>query len=89
MKSVALHLLGQVGYGLPIERRFVGAAHAGVRTSEYGRGFQLGYAVQVLKHDSPDLQRGIDAERLQRPVLGPDEVAGANQRVIGHASLGW
>ena len=32
----------EVGYGLPIGRRFVGTPRIGVRTSEYGRDYRLG-----------------------------------------------
>ena len=93
------HLLGsggnrldtEVGYGLPIGARFVGTPRVGLRTSQYGRDYRIGYGMQVLKQGNVSLQLGIDAERRESPVFHQlqDERAGADQRVIGHASLGW
>ena len=39
----------EVGYGRPIGRRFVGTPRVGVRTSEYGQDYRLGYGVEVLE----------------------------------------
>ena len=93
------HLLGtggnrldtEVGYGLPIGARFVGTPRIGLRTSEYGRDYRIGYGMQVLEQGNLSLQLGIDAERRESPVFHhlQHERAGADQRVIGHASLGW
>ena len=71
------HLLGgggnrldtEVGYGLPIGARFVGTPRAGVRTSEYGRDYRVGYGMQVLEQGRLNLELGIDAERRQSPVF--------------------
>ena len=52
-----------VGYGLPIGSRFIGTPRAGVRTSEYGRDYRIGYGMQVLKQGGLYLQLGVDAER--------------------------
>ena len=38
----------EVGYGLPIGTRFVGTPRVGLRTSEYGRDYRVGYGMQVL-----------------------------------------
>ena len=39
----------EVGYGMPIGSRFVGTPRAGVRTSEYGRDYRVGYEMQVAR----------------------------------------
>lgn len=95
------HLLGsggnrldtEVGYGLPIGARFVGTPRIGLRTSEHGRDYRIGYTVNALEQDAINLQLGIDAERRESPMfygLGQRlERSGADQRVIGHATLGW
>ena len=95
------HLLGgggnrletELGYGVPIGARFVGTPRVGLRTSEYGRDYRIGYGMQVLEQGRLNLQLGIDAERRESPVFygleqGPER-SGADQRVMGTASLGW
>lgn len=95
------HLLGsggnrldtEVGYGLLIGARFVGTPRIGLRTSEYGRDYRIGYTLNALEQDAINLQLGIDAERRESPMFyglgqGPER-SGADQRVIGHATLGW
>ena len=82
----------EVGYGLPIGRRFVGTPRIGLRTSEYGRDYRVGYGVQVLEEGPLQLQLGIEAERRVSPVFGfGHSVAGgtADQRVLGQASVEW
>ena len=37
-----------IGYRLPIGSRFVGTPRAGMRTSEYGRDFRVGYGMNIL-----------------------------------------
>ena len=93
------HLLGgggnrldtDVGYGLPIGARFVGTPRVGLRTSEYGRDYRVGYGMQVLEQSRLNLELGIDAERRESPVFHhlQDKRASADQRVIGQARLGW
>ena len=93
------HLLGgsgnrletEIGYGLPIGARFIGTPRVGLRTSEYGRDYRIGYGMQVLEQQKLTLELGVNAERRESPVFHylQDERAGADQRVIGHASLGW
>ena len=80
----------EVGYGMPLGGRFVGTPRAGVRTSEYGRDYQLGYGVEIVEQGRWNLQVGVDAERRQTPVSHPLERSqGAEQRVIGRASVQW
>ena len=56
----------EMGYGVPIGSRFVGTPRAGVRTSEYGRDYRIGYGMQVLEQGRLKLQLGVDAERRER-----------------------
>ena len=92
------HLLGgggnrldtEVGYGLPIGGRFVGTPRVGMRTSEYGRDYRVGYSMQVLKRSGLNLELGIDAERHESPVSHLQKGSGgADQRVLGRATIQW
>ena len=92
------HLLGggsqrldtEVGYGLPIGARFVGTPRAGMRTSEYGRDYRIGYGMQVLEQGKLNLQLRIDAERRENPLFQMQEQgAGSDQRVLGRATVQW
>ena len=80
----------EVGYGLPIGARFVGTPRVGVRTSEHGRDYRVGYGMQVLEQGRLNLELGVDAERRVSPVFGLRPSGGAaNQRVVSRASLSW
>ena len=80
----------EVGYGIPIGSRFVGTPRAGVRTSEYGRDYRIGYGMQVLEQGKLNLQLGIDAERRESPLFQMEEQgAGTDQRVLGRATVQW
>ena len=92
------HLLGsggnrldtEVGYGVPIGARFVGTPRIGIRTSEYGQDYRLGYGVEVLEQGRLNLQLGVEAERRMSPVFGMrDAVNTADQRVLGTAGVQW
>ena len=65
----------------------------GLRTSEYGQDYRVGYGMQVLKEGQLRLQFGVQAERRVSPVFGFGHgVAGgggADQRVLGQASVEW
>ena len=63
----------EVGYGLPIGSRFVGTPRAGVRTSEYGRDYRIGYGVGVLEQGRLTLQIGVDAERRESALVQMQE----------------
>ena len=81
----------EVGYGLPLGSRFVGTPRVGLRTSEYGRDYRVGYGLEVLEQGSLRVQLGVEAERRVSPVLGRlgDAAGGADQRVLGQASVEW
>ena len=80
----------EVGYGMPIGSRFVGTPRAGVRTSEYGRDYRIGYGMQVLEQGKLNLQLGVDAERRESPLFQMQEQeAGTDQRVLGRATVQW
>ena len=80
----------EVGYGLPLGARFVGTPRVGMRTSEFGRDYRLGYRVEVLEQGNVNLQLGVDAERRVSPVLGlRTGGGGADQRVVSRASVSW
>ena len=80
----------EVGYGLPIGARFVGTPRAGVRTSEYGQNYRVGYGMQVLEQGRVNLQLGIDADQRKSPAFQLQEGATATeQRVLGRATVQW
>ena len=83
-------LESEIGYGLPIGTRFVGTPRAGIRTSEYGQDYRVGYSMDVLEATELKLQIGIEAEQRQVPAfLLQDGVARRDQRVLGRASVEW
>ena len=80
----------EVGYGLPIGARFVGTPRVGLRTSEYGRDYRLGYSMNVLEATKLKLQIAMEAERRQIPAfLLQDGATGREQRVLGRATVEW
>ena len=81
----------ELAYGLPIGTRFVGTPRVGLRTSQHGRDYRVGYALKALERRKVSLELAFDAERRERPVAQQLQQAraGADQRVIGRASLGW
>ncbi len=94
------HLMGggnrldaEAGYGLALGSRLVGTPRVGMRASAYGRDYRVGYAMSALEQGAVNLQLGIDAERRESPMFHgfghTPERSGADQRVIGTASLGW
>ena len=74
----------ELGYGLPVGRRFVGTPRFGVGATEYGRDYRLGYGLGVLNRGGMTFELGVDAQRRESPVLG-----GASNGVLGRAMLGW
>ena len=76
---------GEVGYGLPVGRRFVGTPRVGISTSEYGRDYRVGYGLGLLDRNSLNVELGVDAQRRESPRQG----GGADQAVVGRVSLGW
>ena len=81
----------EVGYGLKLGQRCVGTPRMGVRMSQYGREDLVSYSVTALEQGTVNLELGIDAERREMRALQhlQGDVAGADQRVLGRASLGW
>ena len=78
----------EVGYGLPLGARFVGTPRVGVRTSEYGRDYRVGYGVEVLEQGRRNVQLGVDAERrAKQPYQRPEAADGTDQRVLGTARV--
>ena len=75
---------GEVGYGLPVGRRFVGTPRIGFSTSEYGRDYRLGYGLGVLDRASLAFELGVEAQRRNSPLLG-----GTSNGMLGRATLGW
>ena len=90
MSSGGQRLDTEVGYGLPIGSRFVGTPRAGVRTSEYGRDYRIGYGMQVLEQGRLNLELGVNAERRESPLFQMQEQGeSTDQRVLGRATVQW
>ena len=75
---------GEVGYGLPVGRRFVGTPRVGFSTSESGRDYRVGYGLGVLNRESLNFELGVDAQRRERPLPG-----GTDHGALARATLGW
>ena len=74
----------EVGYGLPVGSRFVGTPTLGLRMSEYGRDYRLGYGLGVLNRERLAFELGVEAQRGESPMVG-----GTDSGVLGQATLGW
>ena len=80
----------EVGYGLAIGARFVGTPRVGLRTSEHGREYRVGYGIRVAERSKLNLEVGIEAERRESPIFQLQEPgAGTDQRVLGRATVQW
>ena len=77
-------LNAEVGYGLPVGARFVGTPRVGLRTSPYGRDYQVGYGLGVLEQGKLNFELGVDAQRRESPAEG-----GVSNGFMGHATIGW
>ena len=74
----------ELGYALPVGSRLVGTPRFGVTTSEYGRGYRLGYSLAVVQGGAMSFQFGLDAQR--RESLGRGD---ANHSLVGRLTVGW
>ena len=77
-------LNAEVGYGLPLGARFVGTPRVGLRTSQQGRDYQVGYALGVLDQGSVNFELTAEAQRRESATEG-----GASNGFMGRATLGW
>ena len=75
---------GEVGYGLPVGRRFVGTPRVGFSTSEYGQDYRVGYGLGVLDREGLNFELGVEAQRRNSPTLG-----GTSNGLLGQANVGW
>ena len=70
----------EVGYGLPVGRRFVGTPTVGVGTSAHGRDYRLGYRLSGAPRQQGSLlassrrHRGRCPVRLEFPILSGESV---------------
>ncbi len=77
-------LNAEVGYGLPLGARLVGTPRVGLRTSQQGRDYQVGYALGVLDQGSVNFELTAEAQRRESATAG-----GASNGFMGRATLGW
>ena len=75
----------ELGYALPVGSRLVGTPRFGVTTSEYGRGYRLGYGLAVVQGGAMSFQFGLDAQR--RESLGFGETP--DHSLVGRLTVGW
>ena len=74
----------ELGYGLPVGRRFVGTPRFGLRTSEMGRDYRLGYGLGVLNRGGLTFELGVEAQRRESPLAQRTSNGG-----MSRATLGW
>ena len=74
----------ELGYALPVGSRLVGTPRFGVTTSEYGRGYRLGYSLAVVQGGAMSFQFGLDAQR--RESLLQDK---PDHSLVGRLTVGW
>ena len=77
-------LEAEVGYGLPVGSRFVGAPTFGVGTSEMGRDYRLGYRLGAIGGAGTTIELGVDAQRRERPLQG-----GTDHGALARATVRW
>ena len=77
-------LNAEVGYGLPVGARFVGTPRVGVRTSQYGRDYQVGYALGLLDQGKVSFELAAEAQRRDSAEAGS-----ASNGFMGRATLRW
>ena len=77
-------LEAEVGYGLPVSRRFVGTPTVGVGTSESGRDYRLGYRLGARGGEGTTVELGVEAQRRERP-----RQAGTDHGALARATLRW
>lgn len=83
-------LESEVGYGLPIGRRWVGTPRVGLRRSALGNGIRVGYSVTAREQQALRLRAGIETElRSSRTPHREGAGATSSRRVMGRASLEW
>ena len=74
----------ELGYALPVGSRLVGTPRFGVTTSEYGRGYRLGYSLAVVQGGAMSFQFGLDAQRRESLLQEkPDH------SLVGRLTVGW
>ena len=74
----------ELGYGLPVGRRFVGTPRVGFGSSAHGRAYRLGYRLVALGAEDLDLELGVDTHHRESPMLD-----GRDFGVLGRASMRW
>ena len=77
-------LAAEVGYGLPVGRRFVGTPTVGVGTAADGRDYRLGYRLGALGGEGTTVELGVEAQRRERP-----RQAGTDHGARARATLRW
>ena len=65
MHGAGGQLNAEVGYGLPVGARFVGTPRFGLRTSPYGRDYQVGYGLGVQEKGKLNLDLRVEAQRRE------------------------
>ena len=77
-------LNAEVGYGLPVGVRFVGTPRVGLRSSQYGRDYRVGYALGVLEQGRVHFEVGAEAQPRESATRGE-----ASNGFMGRATRGW
>ena len=80
---------GEVGYGLPVGKCFVGTPRVGFGTSDYSRDYRVGYGIGVLDRKSLNFELGVGAQRRENAMFRRPDEGGVDKQILGRATLGW
>ena len=61
-------LEGELGYGMPVGLGLVGMPRFGIRASNTGRDYRLGYGLTLAEGGAMSFELGVDASRRESPV---------------------
>ena len=76
----------EVRYGLPIGARLVATPRVGLRTSEYGRGYRVGYGMQVTRAGRPEPGARDQGGATREPGVPPPAGQTRRRRPARHRS---
>ena len=75
---------GEVGYGIPVGKRFVGTPRIGLSSSEYGRAYRVGYGMTLIEHGALGFEVGVDVQRRENAGQG-----NTDSGILGRARVMW
>ena len=77
----------EVGYGVPVGSRLVSMPKLGLRTSEHGKDYRLGYSLGVLSRESRLPLDQVHGTPQDEPSINRDRIAQALRIMAGVVTL--